>query len=43
MLYMSGKVEKPLPNPEFIRIYGHPVSLESERVFITFSAMNIPF
>ena len=40
---MSGDVEKPEANPEFLRIYGHPVSIESERVYITFSAMNIPF
>lgn len=43
ILYMSGKDQKPEVNPEFLRIYGHPLSMECERVFLTFGAMNIHF
>ena len=43
ILYMSGQNPKPEINPEFLRIYGHPLSMECERVFLTFGAINIHF
>jgi len=40
---MSGQNPRPDLNTEFLRIYGHPLSLECERVFLTFGALNIHF
>ena len=43
LFYYSGDKEKPPNNTVYLRIYGHPLCIETQKVWMTFKIKRIPF